>query len=159
MDGRKRCKRGNTLIECIAYIFISSLLTMIIVNTTLEAYKYAVTRAELINREDSIDNAILNIRKIFNESDNTTYIVKNNRIQIIKEYEEKVDDYNEISLKEFEVIDGNLRVKYYKINDGIKEFKTSNLILKDVEKFNIYVKKNLLYAELKVDEREYFICL
>lgn len=165
MDGRRKCKRGYTLIECIAYIFISSLLTMMIVNTTIEVYKYGVIRTEMINREDSIDNAILNIRRIFNEIDNTTYIVNNNRVEIIKEHEKKeqVDNENtidvNIKLKEFEIVDGNLRVKYYSINKGNKELKTSNLILEDVKEFNIYAKKNLLYAELKVDEREYFICL
>ena len=86
MDGRKRVKRGYTLIECIAYIFISSLFTMIIVNTTLDAYKYSILRTELVNREDAIDNAILNIKKILNESDNISYIVKNNKIEIIKEF-------------------------------------------------------------------------
>ena len=157
MDGRKRVKRGYTLIECIAYIFISSLLTMIIVNTTIEGYKYPVLRAELVSREDSIDNAILNIRKILNEPDNVSYIVENNKIEIIKEYKE--NNHLERDLKKLEVVDGNLRVKYYVINDKYTEFKMSNLILKDVEEFNVYVKKNLLYAELKVDEREYLICL
>lgn len=157
MDGRKRVKRGYTLIECIAYIFISSLLTMIIINTTLDAYKYSILRAELVNREDAIDNAILNIKKILNESDNISYIVKNNKIEIIKEFKE--NNNLERDLKKLEVIDGNLRVKYYVIDDKYTEFKMSNLILNDVEEFNVYVKKNLLYAELKVDEREYLICL
>lgn len=157
MDGRKRVKRGYTLIECIAYIFISSLLTMIIVNTTLDAYKYSILRTELVNREDAIDNAILNIKKILNESDNISYIVKNNKIEIIKEFKE--NNNLERDLKKLEVVDGNLRVKYYVIDDKYTEFKMSNLILNDVEEFNVYVKKNLLYAELKVDEREYLICL
>lgn len=157
MDGRKRVKRGYTLIECIAYIFISSLLTMIIINTTLDAYKYSILRAELVNREDAIDNAILNIKKILNESDNISYIVKNNKIEIIKEFKE--NNNLERDLKKLEVVDGNLRVKYYVIDDKYTEFKMSNLILNDVEEFNVYVKKNLLYAELKVDEREYLICL
>ena len=157
MDGRKRVKRGYTLIECIAYIFISSLLTMIIVNTTIEGYKYSILRTELVNREDAIDNAILNIKKILNESDNISYIVKNNKIEIIKEF--KGNNNLERDLKKLEVVDGNLRVKYYVIDDKYTEFKMSNLILNDVEEFNVYVKKNLLYAELKVDEREYLICL
>ncbi len=165
MDGRKKFKRGYTIIECIAYIFISSILAMIIMNTTIEIYKYALIRTKMINREDEIDNAILNVRKIFNEVDNTRYIVNNNKVEIIKEEQgkEAVDNQNSIDVnvksKEFEIISGNLRVKYYSFNNGKKEFKTSNLILDNVESFKIYRKENLLYMEIIIDKREYFVCL
>lgn len=165
MDGRKKFKRGYTIIECIAYIFISSILSIIIMNTTIEIYKYAVIRTEMINREDEIDNAILNIRKIFNEIDNTRYIVNNNKVEIIKEEQgkEEVDNQTSIDVnvnsKEFEIISGNLRVKYYSFTNGKKEFKTSNLILDDVESFKIYKKESLLYMEMIVDKRGYLVCL
>lgn len=165
MDGRRKYKRGYTIIECIAYIFISTILTIIIMNTTIEIYKYAAIRTKMINREDEIDNAILNIRKIFKEVDNTKYIVNNNKVEIIKEEQgkEAVNNQNStdvnVKSKEFEIISGNLRVKYYSFNNGKKEFKTSNLILENVESFKIYVKESLLYMEMIVDKREYFICL
>lgn len=165
MDGRRKYKRGYTIIECITYIFISTILTIIIMNTTIEIYKYAAIRTKMINREDEIDNAILNIRKIFKEVDNTKYIVNNNKVEIIKEEQgkEAVNNQNStdvnVKSKEFEIISGNLRVKYYSFNNGKKEFKTSNLILENVESFKIYVKESLLYMEMIVDKREYFICL
>ncbi|MBM7835854.1 type II secretion system protein [Clostridium sardiniense] len=164
MDGRKRFKKGYTIIECIAYIFISSVLVTLIMNTTLEIYKYTSRRTEMINREDEIDNAILNIRKIFNEVGNTKYIVNNNKIEIIKEEQgkEQVDNnssYINVNSKEFEVISRNLRVKYYSFNNGNKEYKTSNLILENVKSFNVYKKENLIYMEIVVDDRSYLVCL
>ncbi|GAA0069176.1 hypothetical protein UT300003_06990 [Clostridium sardiniense] len=164
MDGRKRFKKGYTIIECIAYIFISSVLVTLIMNTTLEIYKYTSRRTEMINREDEIDNAILNIRKIFNEVGNTKYIVNNNKIEIIKEEQgkEQVDNNSSdinVNSKEFEVISRNLRVKYYSFNNGNKEYKTSNLILENVKSFNVYKKENLIYMEIVVDDRSYLVCL
>ncbi|MBY0754845.1 hypothetical protein K5V21_05185 [Clostridium sardiniense] len=164
MDGRKRFKKGYTIIECIAYIFISSVLVTLIMNTTLEIYKYTSRRTEMINREDEIDNAILNIRKIFNEVGNTKYIVNNNKIEIIKEEQgkEQVDNNSSdinVNSKEFEVISRNLRVKYYSFNNGNKEYKTSNLILENVKSFNVYKKENLIYVEIVVDDRSYLVCL
>lgn len=164
MDGRKRFKKGYTIIECIAYIFISSVLVTLIMNTTLEIYKYTSRRTEMINREDEIDNAILNIRKIFNEVGNTKYIVNDNKIEIIKEEQgkEQVDNNSSdinVNSKEFEVISRNLRVKYYSFNNGNKEYKTSNLILENVKSFNVYKKENLIYMEIVVDDRSYLVCL
>ncbi|MGG7077680.1 hypothetical protein [Clostridium sardiniense] len=164
MDGRKRFKKGYTIIECIAYVFISSVLVILIMNTTLEIYKYTSRRTEMINREDEIDNAILNIRKIFNEVGNTKYIVNNNKIEIIKEEQgkEQVDNNSSdinVKSKEFEVISRNLRVKYYSFNNGNKEYKTSNLILENVKSFNVYKKENLIYMEIVIDDRSYLVCL
>lgn len=164
MDGRKRFKKGYTIIECIAYVFISSVLVILIMNMTLEIYKYTSRRTEMINREDEIDNAILNIRKIFNEVGNTKYIVNNNKIEIIKEEQgkEQVDNNSSdinVKSKEFEVISRNLRVKYYSFNNGNKEYKTSNLILENVKSFNVYKKENLIYMEIVIDDRSYLVCL
>lgn len=164
MDGRKRFKKGYTIIECIAYVFISSVLVILIMNMTLEIYKYTSRRTEMINQEDEIDNAILNIRKIFNEVGNTKYIVNNNKIEIIKEEQgkEQVDNNSSdinVKSKEFEVISRNLRVKYYSFNNGNKEYKTSNLILENVKSFNVYKKENLIYMEIVIDDRSYLVCL
>ena len=35
-----------------------------IMNLSIEGYKYSIDRAERLKREDEIDNAILNMRKI-----------------------------------------------------------------------------------------------
>ena len=70
MDGKKKRREGYTLIECLAYILISSIILLIIMNLSIEGYKYSIDRAERLKREDEIDNAILNMRKIFNEKEN-----------------------------------------------------------------------------------------
>ncbi len=172
MDGRKikkLRKGGFTLIECIAYIFISTIILTIITTITIDGYKHFIRRGEFINREDEIDNAILSIRKIFNDVNNTDYIIKNNKIEIIKEEQgiEEVNNKNNINKdlnvksKEFEVISGNLYVKYYSYNEyeNKRNHETSNIILENVENFNAFKKKNLIYVELIVDGREFLICL
>ncbi|MBP1889743.1 Tfp pilus assembly protein PilE [Clostridium moniliforme] len=172
MDGRKikkLRKGGFTLIECIAYIFISTIILTIITTITIDGYKHFIRRGEFINREDEIDNAILSIRKIFNDVNNTDYIIKNNKIEIIKEEQgiEEVNNKNNINKdlnvksKEFEVISGNLYVKYYSYNEyeNKRKHETSNIILENVENFNAFKKKNLIYVDLIVDGREFLICL
>lgn len=172
MDGRKikkLRKGGFTLIECIAYIFISTIILTIITTITIDGYKHFIRRGEFINREDEIDNAILSIRKIFNDVNNTDYIIKNNKIEIIKEEQgiEEVNNKNNINKdlnvksKEFEVISGNLYVKYYSYNEyeNKRKHETSNIILENVENFNAFKKRNLIYVDLIVDGREFLICL
>lgn len=173
MDGRKikkLRKGGFTLIECIAYIFISTIILTIITTITIDGYKHFIRRGEFINREDEIDNAILSIRKIFNDVNNTDYIIKNNKIEIIKEEQgiEEVNNKNNainkdlnVKSKEFEVISGNLYVKYYSYNEyeNKRKHETSNIILENVENFNAFKKKNLIYVDLIVDGREFLICL
>ena len=172
MDGRKikkLRKGGFTLIECIAYIFISTIILSIITTITIDGYKHFIRRGEFINREDEIDNAILSIRKIFNDVNNTDYIIKNNKIEIIKEEQgiEEVNNKNNINKdlnvksKEFEVISGNLYVKYYSYNEyeNKRKHETSNIILENVENFNAFKKRNLIYVDLIVDGREFLICL
>ena len=151
MDGRKikkLRKGGFTLIECIAYIFISTIILTIITTITIDGYKHFIRRGEFINRED---------------------IIKNNKIEIIKEEQgiEEVNNKNNINKdlnvksKEFEVISGNLYVKYYSYNEyeNKRKHETSNIILENVENFNAFKKKNLIYVDLIVDGREFLICL
>ncbi|MDQ0149276.1 hypothetical protein ACFO6R_06660 [Eubacterium multiforme] len=170
MDGTKRKKDGFTLIECIAYIFISTIILCLITTITIDGYKHFIRRGEFINREDEIDNAILTIRKIFSDVNNTDYIIKDNKVEIIKEEEgiEEVNNKNNVinknlnvKSKEFEVISGNLYVKYYSYNQfqNKKKYETSNIILKNVEEFNVLKKENLIYANFIVDGREFLVCL
>lgn len=165
LDGRRLKKKGFTMIECMGYIFISSILAFVIMALTVDVYKYSIERNKIIKREDEIDRAILNLKKIFSEIDNTNYIVKNNNIEIIKEIQsnENVDNNEtiEVKSKRFEVISNNLYVKYYSYNKYTKEwkYKTSNMILDNVQDFKVYKKDKLIYIGLKVDDWEYFICM
>ncbi|MEG1004128.1 hypothetical protein [Clostridium sp.] len=167
MDGKEKRVKGYTVIECIAYIAISSIVLLLIMNVTIDGYKYSLYRAEQLKREDEIDNAILNIRKIFNERDNTNYIIENNYIKILKEKEgfENVNNDSAgesvfINGKEIKIGNKNIRVYYYYYDSaGNKQLKTSNLILEDVSKCSFFKKENLIYMDLKVDEKEYLICM
>lgn len=140
-----------------------------IMNLSIEGYKYSIDRAERLKREDEIDNAILNMRKIFNEKDNTNYKVIDNYIRILKEkdgFEEVKNEENNKSStiftngKEIKLNNKELRVYYYYFD--VKEngdLKTSNLILKDVSKCEFFKKDNIIYMNLEIDSREYFICI
>ncbi|WP_278691003.1 hypothetical protein [Clostridium baratii] len=140
-----------------------------IMNLSIEGYKYSIDRAERLKREDEIDNAILNMRKIFNEKDNTNYKVIDDYIRILKEkdgFEEVKNEENNKSStiftngKEIKLNNKELRVYYYYFD--VKEngdLKTSNLILKDVSKCKFFKKDNIIYMNLEIDSREYFICI
>ena len=138
-------------------------------NLSIEGYKYSVHRTERLKREDEIDNAILNMRKIFNEKDNTNYKIVDGYIRILKEkdgFEEvKNEEGNKDSTiftngKEIKLNNKELKVYYYyfdaKENGNLK---TSNLILKDVSKCKFYKKENTIYMNLEIDSKEYFICI
>lgn len=140
-----------------------------IMNLSIEGYKYSVHRTERLKREDEIDNAILNMRKIFNEKDNTNYKIVDGYIRILKEkdgFEEvKNEEGNKDSTiftngKEIKLNNKELKVYYYyfdaKENGNLK---TSNLILKDVSKCKFYKKENTIYMNLEIDSKEYFICI
>ena len=61
MDGKKKRRKGYTLIECLAYISISSIILLMIMNLSIEGYKYSIYRVEKLKREDEIDNAIKSV--------------------------------------------------------------------------------------------------
>ncbi|AIY84822.1 Uncharacterised protein [Clostridium baratii] len=169
MDGKKKRRKGYTLIECLAYILISSIILLMIMNLSIEGYKYSIYRVEKLKREDEIDNAILNMRKIFNEKDNTKYRVVDGYIRILKEkegFEEVKNEENNGSStvftngKEIKLNGKDLRVYYYYFDSKENgDLKTSNLILKDVSKCKFFKKDNIMYMNLEIDSREYLICI
>ncbi|MDU4910523.1 prepilin-type N-terminal cleavage/methylation domain-containing protein [Clostridium baratii] len=169
MDGKKKRRKGYTLIECLAYISISSIILLMIMNLSIEGYKYSIYRVEKLKREDEIDNAILNMRKIFNEKDNTKYRVVDGYIRILKEkegFEEVKNEENNGSStvftngKEIKLNGKDLRVYYYYFDSKENgDLKTSNLILKDVSKCKFFKKDNIMYMNLEIDSREYLICI
>lgn len=169
MDGKKKRRKGYTLIECLAYILISSIILLMIMNLSIEGYKYSIYRVEKLKREDEIDNAILNMRKIFNEKDNTKYRVVDGYIRILKEkegFEEVKNEENNGSStvftngKEIKLNGKDLRVYYYYFDSKENgDLKTSNLILKDVSKCRFFKKDNIIYMDLEIDSREYLICI
>lgn len=140
-----------------------------IMNLSIEGYKYSIYRVEKLKREDEIDNAILNMRKIFNEKDNTKYRVVDGYIRILKEkegFEEVKNEENNGSStvftngKEIKLNGKDLRVYYYYFDSKENgDLKTSNLILKDVSKCKFFKKDNIMYMNLEIVSREYLICI
>lgn len=138
-------------------------------NLSIEGYRYSMYRAERLKREDEIDNAILNMRKIFNEKENTDYKIVGDYIRILKEKDgfeevknEKVSKDTTIFTngKEIKLNNKELRV-YYCYFDSNKNgiLKTSNLILQDVSKCKFFKKENTIYMNLEIDSKEYLICI
>lgn len=169
MDGKKKRREGYTLIECLAYILISSIILLMIMDLSIEGYRYSIYRAEGLKREDEIDNAILNMRKIFNEKENTDYKIVGDYIRILKEkdgFEEvKNEESDKDSIiftngKEIKLNNKELRVYYYYFDSNENgNLKTSNLILQDVSKCKFLKKENTIYMNLKIDGKEYLICI
>ena len=135
MDGKKKRRKGYTLIECLAYISISSIILLMIMNLSIEGYKYSIYRVEKLKREDEIDNAILNMRKIFNEKDNTKYRVVDGYIRILKEkegFEEVKNEENKGSYRD-------------KLSEEIGQLKTLEPKIQDYDN----IKKLILQLEKK----------
>lgn len=162
-------KQGFTLIECLSYIFISSIIILCLIKLTLNTYKYSSERNTLIKKENEIDRAILNIKKIFSEVDNTNYKISKNsdEIEISKE-EQKLEEINDkntidknllVKYKKIYLVSKTLMIRYYKEVAGKKETVTTNIILDNVTKFIVYKKDKLIYVELGIDDKEYLICM
>lgn len=161
-------KRGFTLIECLAYVFISSIIVICLITLTLDVYSYSSERNNFIKREDEIDRAILNIKKIFSEVDNTNYKIGRDEIEISKE-EETLEEINNsdniydkklvVKYKKIYLVSKTLQVRYYKEVSGSKVSVATNLILNDVNKLNFHKKGKLIYMELGIDDKEYLICM
>lgn len=161
-------KRGFTLIECLAYVFISSIIVICLITLTLDVYSYSSERNNSIKREDEIDRAILNIKKIFSEVDNTNYKIGRDEIEISKE-EETLEEINNsdniydkklvVKYKKIYLVSKTLQVRYYKEVSGSKVSVATNLILNDVNKLNFHKKGKLIYMELGIDDKEYLICM
>lgn len=140
-----------------------------IMNLSIEGYKYSVYRVERLKREDEIDNAILNMRKIFNEKDNINYKIVDGYIRILKEKDGFEEVKNEegskdstifTNGKEIKLKNKELRVYYYYFDSNENgNLKTSNLILKDVSKCKFFKKDNIIYMNLEIDSKEYIICI
>lgn len=138
-------------------------------NLSIEGYKYSVYRVERLKREDEIDNAILNMRKIFNEKDNINYKIVDGYIRILKEKDGFEEVKNEegskdstifTNGKEIKLKNKELRVYYYYFDSNENgNLKTSNLILKDVSKCKFFKKDNIIYMNLEIDSKEYIICI
>lgn len=138
-------------------------------NLSIEGYKYSVYRVERLKREDEIDNAILNMRKIFNEKDNINYKIVDGYIRILKEKDGFEEVKNEegskdstifTNGKEIKLNNKELRVYYYYFDSNENgNLKTSNLILKDVSKCKFFKKDNIIYMNLEIDSKEYIICI
>ena len=125
-------------------------------NLSIEGYKYSVHRTERLKREDEIDNAILNMRIIFNEKDNTNYKIVDGYIRILKDKDSTIFTNG----KEIKLNNKELKVYYYYFDaKENRNLKTSNLILKDVSKCKFYKKENTIYMNLEIDSKEYFICI
>ncbi|WP_024615022.1 prepilin-type N-terminal cleavage/methylation domain-containing protein [Clostridium sp. Ade.TY] len=161
-------KRGFTLIECLAYVFISSIIVICLITLTLDVSSYSSERNNSIKREDEIDRAILNIKKIFSEVDNTNYKIGRDEIEISKE-EETLEEINNsdniydkklvVKYKKIYLVSKTLQVRYYKEVSGSKVSVATNLILNDVNKLNFHKKGKLIYMELGIDDKEYLICM
>lgn len=170
MDGKERIKRGYTIIETMVYIFIGSIILLILGNLTITAEKNYIENVENLKREDEIDRGILNIRKIFNEINISNFNIYDNKVKIEKSSqsnEEIFEGKEEIAVslpvksKVLLLKDEDLIVEYYSLykNSNKEKLETTNLILKNVKDISFFYKGFLIYMKLHIDEEEYLICL
>ncbi|MBE6052019.1 MAG: hypothetical protein E7214_15580 [Clostridium sp.] len=152
-------KRGFTLIECIIYIFIGTIITSIslkiLVDTSI-VYKKIVENSEDIN---NVESAFVNIERLFrnetieriNSTEDTIEILE---ISKNKDKTGKVHYEKEELLKEGK----NLIVKYYDLINT-PDYKMKNVLLENISDFKVYKKGKLKYLVIIKDNKEYIKCL
>jgi Tfp pilus assembly protein PilW len=142
-----RNNRGFTIIESLAYIFLTTIILVEGISLYISVYKsYLETQSLTIKCNDyqnfyiNLDNIIAegNIEKIVANSDN-----------IIFSKDNKAENINKI-IKAF---DGKIVVKYTKYGSN----ETINYMLKDIDRLEVKTKKNLIYLIIYDEEGKEFI--
>lgn len=145
-----RNNRGFTIIESLAYIFLTTIILVEGISLYISVYKsYLETQSLTIKCNDyqnfyiNLDNIIAegNIEKIVANSDN-----------IIFSKDNKAENINKI-IKAF---DGKIVVKYTKYGSN----ETINYMLKDIDRLEVKTKKNLIYLIIyDVEGKEFIKCI
>lgn len=136
-------KKGFTLIEMLAYITGSILLTFVFINFIIFAFKFYNDEIRYSKQKVLTDNCIMYIRKIANE---TSRLVTSNNALI---YKSKKGKDNVIHY------DNKSKVLIDQMQDN-----RNHILLKDVEGFRVLEKENLIIITIKFNSgKERNLCV
>ncbi|MGN9134839.1 hypothetical protein ACTNDG_05140 [Clostridium sp. HCP1S3_B4] len=147
-------KKGFTLAECIAYIFIFQMIIIATASITMKlyyTYDYVTDKSILNN---AMDNAFFIVRKNVNDNDVTK----------IKYHKDKITLYlcskdKSFFIKEIKMKDSYLYIYYYESYDGesIGRFLSANQILYNIKEVKFIKNNNIIYMKIVTNNNEEYV--
>lgn len=132
----RKKNQGRSLVEVMSALFISTLVTLVIVNMYANTMKYYLRAREIDNTSMTLCEAVMYIDYYINYV-GEKYYIENSRLYIEGN---KGERKNYIYL-----FDSDLRIAYKNSsNNGY----TSQPILYDVQEFNLSVNKEVIFVEI-----------
>lgn len=152
-------KRGFTLIECIIYIFIGTIITSIslkiLVDTSI-VYKNLVESSEETN---NVESALVNLERLLRNETIERINSTNDTVEILKISKNKNKTGKVYYEKEELIKEGkNLIIKYYDLINT-PDYKMKNVLLENINDFKVYKKGRLRYLVIIKGNKEYIKCL
>ncbi|MGL5149944.1 MAG: pilus assembly FimT family protein [Clostridium sp.] len=142
-------KGGFTLIEMMAYLFITTLILTILMTLILTLFKNNNEIKEASRNISKVESAFVNIQGILGDRRNSSISIKNNYIFI--EYM----DGALIKGKKIIIIDDNLVCENYQKYHEAWNRINYNLILDKVEELKVWKSGVVIYIEFKSNEEKY----
>ena len=153
-------KKGFTLIECIIYMFIGTIIVSIslkiLINTSI-SYKKLVNNLEDMN---TVENTFINLERLFKDETIKKIIVSgDDKVEIYKRNEERYN-IDQIPYEKAEIIKlkNNLVINYYEFFTEYK-LQAKNVLIENIDDFKILRKGKLRYLIITKGGREYARCI
>ena len=151
MKFRLNKNKGFTIIECIAYLSISLMIVSIGVKLLMDSKKIFYMGIKENMSLNSIEEAfhMIDVMKIDNFDEINGDVFKN-----------KVIFYKNSSLEKNELCkdNDNLIIKYYNATSYSRPV-SKNLLLSNIENFEVKKKGKLIYIKIKKNGEEYVKCI
>ena len=149
-------KKGLTLVEIVAYLFILQILIIFLATITMKlyyTYNYVISKNILGN---SMENTFFTVRNVLNDDNiiKTKYDEHKITVYLLKE--------NNYYIKEIKMKESYLYIYYYESLGGeeIDKFLSANQLLENIKEINFIKKNKIMYMKIKtIDNEEYIECI
>lgn len=148
-----KARKAVTLLECIAYIGLLAILSLILVKNIINTDNFYMKTRKIYSDKNDIDNLFMNIERFMDEEDVKSIDVENNMLIIYKGNSEKIFEKQEIFKKGNKIL-----IKHYDIRN-FEDYNTYNTLDLEVDDFKVKVKKKLIYLIIEKGGRKYIKCL
>lgn len=146
----KKHKGGFSLIELLTALAIFAIITSISFNVIISSMKEYFIYIDKIAELDNLDNCMINIDNILRDNYITTINSENNQIEVVSKL---VHNGKTIKKKIIYKKDNTLMVKTL-INDELDTSIGNNVLLKNVENFQVLRKGELIYFDITTTKGE-----
>jgi hypothetical protein len=147
MKHKYKKKNGFTIIESLAYIFLTTIILAEGINLYVSFFKSYIEDVNISIKYDKCQDFFIDLDNIISKGCFENVIVDNNSIKLLKD--SRVQDSDKI-IKSY---NGKIVVKY--VNGNVT--KTINTIIEDIDNFEVKKKGKLIYLVVKDKEGKEFI--